>query len=107
MGLLYVKWVKSKLFGYTDSSCLSDPHKVRSRTVYMFTCGNTTILWWLIEQTMVATSSDHPQILTIHETNRKNMWLRFEIQYIWESCGLSYIKDNSTILYEDNVVYIT
>ena len=56
---------------------------------------------------MVATSSDHPQILAIHETNRKNMWLRFEIQYIWESCGQSYIKDNSTILYEDNVVYIT
>ena len=107
MSLFYVKGVKSELFGYVDIDYLLNPHKARSKTWYMFTYGNTIILWWLIEQTMVAASLNCSEILAIHEVSRKYMWLKFVIQYIWESWGLSSIKDNLTILYDDNIACIT
>ena len=37
----------------------------------------------------------------IHEANRECIWLRSMIQYIRELCGLSSIKGDPTILFED------
>ena len=51
---------------------------------------------------MVATSSNHSEILAIHEASRECIWLRSMIQHIRESCGLSSIKGDSIILFEDN-----
>ena len=56
---------------------------------------------------MVATSSNHSEILVMHEASRECVWLRSMIQHIRESCGLSSIKNNSTVLYEDNAACIT
>ena len=107
MGLFYSKKSKSQLLGYADAGYLSDPHKARSQTGYVFTCGETAISWKSVKQTMVATSSNHSEILAIHETSRECIWLRNMIQHIRESCGLSSIKDRPTILYEDNSACIT
>ena len=38
---------------------------------------------------MVVTSSNHFEILAIHETSRECIWLSSIIQHVWESCGLS------------------
>ena len=43
LSLFYSK--ESTLKGYADSGYLSDPHKARSQTEYVFTCGNTAISW--------------------------------------------------------------
>ena len=43
LGLFYSN--ESTLKGYADSGYLSDPHKARSQTGYVFTCGNTAISW--------------------------------------------------------------
>ena len=51
---------------------------------------------------MVATSSNHSEILVMHEASREFVWLKSMIQHIKESCGLSSIKNNPTVLYEDN-----
>ena len=51
---------------------------------------------------MMATSSNHLEILAMHEASRECVWLRSMIQHIRESCGLSSIKNNPTVLYEDN-----
>ena len=56
---------------------------------------------------MVATSSNHLEILIIHEASRECIWLRSMIQHIRESCGLSSIKGDSAILFEDNAACIT
>ena len=45
-------------------------------------------------------------MLTIHEASRECIWLRSMIQHIWESYGLSSIKGDLTILFEDNVTCI-
>ena len=55
---------------------------------------------------MVATSSNHSEILAMHEASRECVWLRSMIQHIRESCGLSSIKNNPTVSYEDNVACI-
>ena len=55
---------------------------------------------------MVTTSSNHFEILAIYETSHKCIWLRSMIYHIWKSCGLSSIKGDTTILFEDNVTCI-
>ena len=55
---------------------------------------------------MVATSSNHLEILVMHEASRECVWLRSMIQHIRKSCGLSSIKNKPTILYENNVACI-
>ncbi|XP_059639554.1 uncharacterized protein LOC132281919 [Cornus florida] len=55
---------------------------------------------------MIATSSNHSEILAIHEASRECFWLSSMIQHIRTTCGLSSIKESSTILYEDNAACI-
>jgi hypothetical protein len=43
MKLFYQKDKKSKLVGYADARYLSDPHKGRSQSEYMFIYGGTII----------------------------------------------------------------
>ena len=107
LGLFYSNGSKSQLIGYADAGYLSDPHKARSQTGYVFTCGGTAISWRSVKQTLTATSSNHSEIIAIHETSRECVWLRSMIQHIREKCGLSSIKDSPTILHEDNAACIT
>ena len=106
MGLFYSNKSKEKLLGYADAGYLSDPHKAISQTGYVFNYNGTAISWRSVKQTMVATSSNHSEILAIHEASRECIWLRSMIHHIQESCGLSSVKDKPTILFEDNAACI-
>ena len=90
MGLFYSKGSKSPLIGFADAGYLSDPHKVRSQSGYLFTCGDTAISWRSRKQTIVATSSNHAEILALHEASRECVWLRSMIHHIRETCTLSF-----------------
>ena len=107
IGLFYSKESKQQLLGYANVGYLLDPHKARSQTKYVLNWNDTTISWRSVKQTMMATSSNHSEILAIHETSRECKWIRFMIQHIREACGLSSIKGDPTILFEDNVACIT
>ena len=106
VGLFYPHGSKSQLVGYTDVGYLSDPHKRRSQTRYLFTYGGTAISWRSTKQTIAATSSNHAEILAIHEVSRECFWLRSLIQYILSSCGLIDHKIAPTVLFEDNTACI-
>ena len=106
MGLFYSKESKQQLFGYANAWYISDPHKGRSQTGYVFNCNDTTISWRSVKQTMVVTLSNHSKILAIQEASRKCIWLRSIIQHIRESYGPSSIKGDPIILFEDNVACI-
>ncbi|XP_059627367.1 secreted RxLR effector protein 161-like [Cornus florida] len=69
IGLFYLRKSKPQLIGYADAGYLSDPHTARSQTGYLFTCGGTAISWRSMKQTMTATSSNHSEILAIHEAD--------------------------------------
>lgn len=45
LGLFYSNNSKEGLIGYADAGYLSDPHKSRSQTGYMFMNGGTAISW--------------------------------------------------------------
>ena len=89
MSLFYSRESKQQLLGYADVGYLSDPHKGRSQTWYVFNCNGTVISWRSVKKTMVATSSNHSEILAIHEASCEYIWLRSMIQHIRESCELS------------------
>ena len=81
--------------------------KACSRTGYVFICGDSAISWRSTKQTLTATSSNHTKILALHEASRECIRLRLLIQHINETCGLSFIKECPTVIYEDNTACIT
>ena len=104
LGLFYSK--ESTLKGYADYIYLYDPHKARSQTEYVFTCGNTAISWRSTKQTLTATSSNHSEIIALHEASRECVWLRLVVHHIRNACGLPLITSLPTTIYEDNAVCI-
>ena len=98
--------MEPQLLGYADAGYLSDPHNAQSQTGYIFTYGNTAIFWRSVKQTTVVTSYNHSERLAMHEASGQCVWLKFMIQHIRESFGLSSIKNNPTVLYEDNAACI-
>ena len=106
IGLFYSNKSKEKLLGYADAGYLSDPYKARSQTGYAFNYNGTVISWRSVKQTMVATLSNHSEIIAIHEASRECIWLRSMIHHIQESRGFSFVKDKPTILFEDNAACI-
>ena len=95
---------EQEMIGYADAGYLLDPHKVRSQTGYVFTCGGTTISWCLQKQTLIATSN-HAEVIALHEASRECVWLRSVTQHIQATCGLPVNRD-PTVLFEDNVVCV-
>ena len=94
------------LVGYADAGYLSDPHKGRSQSGYVFTIGNTAISWRSCKQTLVATSTNHSELLALYEATRECVWLRAVIGHIRSTCGLAYDPDEPIVIYEDNTAVI-
>ncbi|XP_033147239.1 uncharacterized protein LOC103868417 [Brassica rapa] len=105
LGLFYTNETKDGLVGFADAGYLSDPHHARSQTGYVFTYGGTAISWCSMKQTIAATSSNHSEILAMHEASRECVWLRYMTQHIRSDSGM--VEDNGpTIIYEDNAACI-
>ena len=107
MGLFYSFNSCPELIGYTDAGYLSDPHKAKSQTGYLITCGGTAISWRSTKQTLTATSSNHAELIAIHEASRECIWVRSMTHYIRKTSVLSPENENPLIiLYEDNAACI-
>ena len=52
-------------------------------------------------QTLVATSTNHSEIIALYEASRECVWLCRMINHIQQSCGIGHINE-PTIIYEDN-----
>ena len=59
------------MISYAEADYLSDPHKDKSQKEYVFTCGGTTISWHLQKQTLIDTSFNHPEVITLHEASQE------------------------------------
>ena len=69
--LFYSRESKQQLLWYADAGYLSDPHKARSQTGCVFHCNGTAISCRSVKQIMMVTSSNHSEILAIHEANHE------------------------------------
>ena len=67
LSLFYQKNQDPMLVGYTDTGYLSDSHNVRSQTGFVFLHGGTAISWKSSKQTLVATSTNHSEIIALYE----------------------------------------
>ena len=67
-----------------------------------FLHGGTVISWKSSKQTLVATSTNHSEIIALYEASRECVWLRRMINHIQRSCGIGSLE-SPTIIYEDNV----
>jgi hypothetical protein len=106
LGLYFLKNQDLRLVGYADVGYLSDPHNARSQTGFMFLCGGTAISWTSCKQTLVATSTNHSEIIALYEAAQECAWLRRMTNHIQKSCGISTV-DTPTIIYEDNAACVT
>ena len=62
--------------------------------------------WRSIKQTLTATSSNHFEIIALHEASRECVWLRSVVHHIRNACGLPLITSIPTIIYENNATRI-
>jgi hypothetical protein len=91
---------ESDLIGYVDVGYLSDAQNGRSQTGFVFLHGETTISRKSVKQTLIATSTNHSEIITLYEASRECAWLCRVINHIRTSC------ESPTIIYEDNAVCV-
>jgi hypothetical protein len=82
LGLYFQKNQDSKLIGYADTGYLSDPRNVRSQTGYVFLHGETTISWKSCKQTLIATSTNHLEIIALYEASLECVCLHRMIDHI-------------------------
>ena len=94
------------MVGYCDAGYLSDPHNARSQTGFVFLSGGTTFSWKSTKQTLVATSTNHSEIIALFEASCECAWLRRMINFIESSSGIGSLE-SPTIIYEDNAACIT
>jgi hypothetical protein len=92
--------------GYVAAGYLSDPLNDKSQTCFMFLPGGTAISWKSYKHTLIGTSTNHSEIITLYEAARECAWLHRVINHIQVSCGIEPIE-SLTIIYEDNVVCVT
>jgi hypothetical protein len=105
LGLFYKRNQDLTMVGYADAGYMSDPHNARSQTGFVFLCGGTAISWRSFKQALVATSTNHSEIIAMYEAARECVWLRRMTSHILKSCGLNVIN-NPTIIYEDNAACV-
>ena len=58
------------LVGYTDAGYKSDPHKARSQIGYVFCYNGTVISWRSTKQTLIVTSTNHSEIISLYEVGK-------------------------------------
>jgi hypothetical protein len=105
LGLFYGRNQNISLIGYTDAGYLSDPHNARSQTGFVYLQCGTAISWKSSKQPLVATSTNHSEIIALYEASRECVWLRRMINHILQSCGIGSIE-SPTIIYEDNAACV-
>ena len=105
LGLYFSKKQDQTMVGYADAGYLSDPHSAKSQTGFVFLWGGTAVSWKSCKQTLVATSTNHSEIIALYEAARECAWLRRMTNHIQKSCGLS-VADTPTVIHEDNAACI-
>jgi hypothetical protein len=69
LGLFYQFDQDKLIIRYTDVGYLSDPHNARSETGFVFLYGGTAISWKSSKQTLIATSTNHSEIIALYEAS--------------------------------------
>lgn len=108
IGLFFPNKGDKDLVGYADAGYLSDPSSGRSQTGHVFLYGGTSLSWRSVKQMLVATSSNHAEILALYEGAKEAVFLRSVVNHIRTATGQDVLRTTNepTVLYEDNAACI-
>ena len=99
LGLFYFNETTSPgLVGYTDAGYKSDPHKTCSQTDYVSCYNSTAISWRSTKQTLVITSTNHSEIISLYKAKKECVWLRKDIKMILYAHACSLRNQNQDLL---------
>lgn len=101
LGLHYTKEASPNITGYADSGYITDDISGKSQTGYIFLKNGAPICWKSVKQTVTAISTNHAELIALHEAAREAVWLRTMVDTISEQCGMS-SQPKATIIFEDN-----
>jgi hypothetical protein len=65
----------------------------------------SVISWKSTKQTLIATSTNHSEIIALYEASQECVWLRRVIDHIQTLCGMGALE-SPTIIYEDNAACV-
>lgn len=105
LGLHYTKDSNPDIVGYADSGFKTDEANGKSQTGYIFLKNGAPISWKSVKQTITATSTNHAELMALHETAREAVWLRTMVQAISEQCKVK-TSAKATIIFEDNAAAV-
>jgi len=105
LGLHYTRSIDPTLVGYTNVGYRFDPATSKSKMGYVFLQHGVAISWKSVKQTIIATSSNHIEIIALHEVSQECIWLQSIDKSIRSNCRLPH-DESPTLLYEDNNVCI-
>jgi hypothetical protein len=105
LGLHYTKGAELDIVGYANSGFKSDETNGKSQTGYIFVKNGAPISWKSVKQTITATSTNHAELLALHEAAREAVWLRTMEQAIAEQCNTTR-STNATVIHEDNAAAV-
>jgi hypothetical protein len=84
---------------------LSDPQNGRSQIGFVFLHERIDISWKFTKQILIATFTNHSEIITLYEASRECAWLHRVINHIETSSGIGALE-SPTIIYEDNAACV-
>jgi hypothetical protein len=71
----------------------------------VFLHGGTVISWKSTKQTLIATPTDHSEIIALYEASRECVWIRRVINHIQTLCDIDKLE-SPMIIYEDNAICV-
>jgi len=105
LGLHFRKAAATEISGYADSGFKLDPLSGKSQTGFIFIKNGAPISWRSTKQTVTTTSTNHAELMALHEAAREAAWLRTMEQAIKQMAGLPSSATPMT-MYEDNAACI-
>lgn len=106
LGLHFTKSGNTEIIGYADAGFKSDETNGKSQTGYIFIKNGAPISWKSVKQTVTATSTNHAELLALHEATREAVWLRTIHKIISSQCGFTE-EGKPTIIFEDNAACVS
>ena len=91
--------------GFADAGYLSDPHKARSHTGYVFMSSHGAISWKSTKQTLTATSTNQSELIALYEACRECIWLRRFLKFIRKALDVK-AKLGPIKIHEDNAACV-
>lgn len=102
LGFHFRKTDATEIIGYANSGFKTNETTEKFQTWYIFLKNGAPILWKPIKQTVTTTSTNHAELLALHEASREVVWLRTMEKVLAKQCKIE-LGTKLTIIYEDNV----